>query len=111
MLLTPIWYNGRLLSEILSAPVHPLPITIHGTIAQWLEQASYKRQVGSSILPSPTIMKSDKKKTTNWQLERENYLHRSPSRTVQEDKYTDVKLALTFLLSIYAIVAIYEWLS
>ena len=59
MLLTPIWYNVRLLSEILSAPVHPLPITIHGTIAQWLEQASYKRQVGSSILPSPTILTMD----------------------------------------------------
>ena len=33
----------------------PSSITVHGTIAQWLEQASYKRQVGSSILPSPTI--------------------------------------------------------
>ncbi len=56
-------------------------------------------------------MKVQKKKRSDWQLERENYLHRSPSRTVQDEKYTDVKLALTFLLSMYAIVAIYEWLS
>ena len=111
VLLTLIWYNGRLLREIPSTPFYPLPITIYGTVAQWLEQASYKRQVGSSILPSPTIMKSDKKKTTNWQLERENYLHRHTMSTVQDEKYTDVKVALTFLFSMYAIVAIYEWLG
>lgn len=56
-------------------------------------------------------MKSDKKKTTNWQLERENYLHRHTMSTVQDEKYTDVKIALTFLLVMYAAVAIYEWLG
>ena len=56
-------------------------------------------------------MKTQKKKTTNWRLERENYLHRHAMSTVQDEKYTDVKLALTFLLSMYAIVAIYEWLG
>ena len=56
-------------------------------------------------------MKTQKKKRSDWQLERENYLHRSTSRTVQDEKYTDVKLALTFLLVMYAAVAIYEWLG
>jgi len=31
--------------------------------------------------------------------------------TVQDEKYPEVKLALTFLLVMYAGVAIYEWLG
>lgn len=56
-------------------------------------------------------MKTKKKKTNDWQLEREGYLQRRAMSTVQEEKYTDVKIALTFLLVMYAAVAIYEWLG
>ena len=56
-------------------------------------------------------MITKKKKRSDWQLERENYLHRHTMSTVQKEKYTDVKIALTFLLSMYAAVAIYEWLG
>ena len=56
-------------------------------------------------------MITKKKKRSDWQLERENYLHRHAMSTVQKEKYTDVKIALTFLLVMYAAVAIYEWLG
>jgi hypothetical protein len=56
-------------------------------------------------------MKTQKKKRSDWQLERESYLHRHTMSTVQDEKYPEVKLALTFLLVMYAAVAIYEWLG
>ena len=56
-------------------------------------------------------MKTKKKKRSDWQLERESYLQRNTMSTVQDEKYPEVKLALTFLLVMYAAVAIYEWLG
>ena len=86
-------------------------ITEHGTVAQWLEQASYKRQVGSSILPSPTKhnCKGEKMK---WQLDKERYLSRQPMQTGSDEGGIHISICvLTFLWLGYAAVAIYDAMS
>ena len=84
---------------------------MYGTVAQWLEQASYKRQVGSSILPSPTIYIHIGEKM-KWQLDKERYLSRQTIGTgsdISGMRFT--VYALTFLWLGYTAYAIYDAMS